>query len=167
MTHHVTHSSYRREDSASAAGRIFDRLRAHFGNDAVFMDIDTIPFGEEFREHIDTAVSQCEVVLAVVGRKWAGKSKTRRRIDDPRDFVRIELESALARNLPVIPILIDHARMPGEADLPSSPSDSPVHTCMAYSTSSPPCPIAGCGKSSSRREDRRMSRRIRSVLFRR
>ncbi len=114
--------SYRREDSASAAGRIFDRLCAYFGNDAVFMDIDTIPFGEDFREHIDTAVSQCEVVVAVVGRKWAGKSKTRRRIDDPRDFVRIELESALARNLPVIPILIDHAKMPGEADLPSSHS---------------------------------------------
>jgi len=112
--------SYRREDSAGVAGRIFDRLRAHFGNDAVFMDIDTIPFGEDFREHIDAAVSQCEVVLAVVGRKWAGKTQTRRRIDDPRDFVRIELESALARNLPVIPILIDHARMPGEADLPSS-----------------------------------------------
>jgi formylglycine-generating enzyme required for sulfatase activity len=112
--------SYRRKDSAGVAGRIYDRLRAHFGNDAVFMDIDSIPFGEDFREHIDAAVGQCDVVLAVIGMKWAWKTKTQRRLDDPRDFVRIELESALNRNLPVIPILIDEARMPSEADLPPS-----------------------------------------------
>ena len=112
--------SYRRQDSAAMAGRIYDRLRAHFGSDAVFMDIDSIPFGEDFREHIDAAVGQCDVVLAVIGTKWAGETDAHRRLDDPRDFVRIELESALHRNLPVIPILIDHARMPGEADLPPS-----------------------------------------------
>ncbi len=112
--------SYRRQDSIGVAGRIYDRLRAHFGNDAVFMDIDSIPFGEDFREHIDAAVSQCDVVLAVIGSKWAGEAGAHRRLDDPRDFVRIELESALNRNLPVIPILIDHATMPGEADLPPS-----------------------------------------------
>ena len=112
--------SYRRQDSAGVAGRIYDRLRAHFGNDTVFMDIDSIPFGEDFREHIDAAVGQCDVVLAVIGTKWAGETGAHRRLDDPRDFVRIELESALHRNLPVIPILIDHATMPGEADLPPS-----------------------------------------------
>ena len=112
--------SYRRQDSAGVAGRIYDRLRAHFGKDAVFMDIDSIPFGADFREHIDAAVGQCDVVLAVIGTKWAGETNGHRRLDDPRDFVRIELESALHRNLPVIPILIDHARMPGEADLPPS-----------------------------------------------
>jgi formylglycine-generating enzyme required for sulfatase activity len=112
--------SYRRQDSAGVAGRIYDRLRAHFGDEAVFMDIDTIPFGEDFREQIGAAVSQCEVVLAVIGSRWSWNTKTRRRIDDPRDFVRIELEAALERNLPVIPILVDHARMPGEGDLPAS-----------------------------------------------
>ncbi|MFI5461439.1 MAG: SUMF1/EgtB/PvdO family nonheme iron enzyme [Isosphaerales bacterium] len=112
--------SYRRQDSIGVAGRIFDRLRAHFGSDAVFMDIDSIPFGEDFREHIDVAVGQCDVVLAVIGTKWAGETGAHRRLDDPKDFVRIELESALHRNQPVIPILIDHARMPGEADLPPS-----------------------------------------------
>jgi formylglycine-generating enzyme required for sulfatase activity len=112
--------SYRRQDSAGVAGRIYDRLRAHFGDDGVFMDIDSIPFGEDFREHIDAAVGQCEVVLAVIGPKWAGETDDKRRIDDPKDFVRIELESALHRRLPVIPILIDHASMPAEADLPSS-----------------------------------------------
>ena len=95
-------------------------LRAHFGNDAVFMDIDSIPFGEDFREHIDTAVGQCDVVLAVIGPRWSGKSDASRRIDDPRDFVRIEIESALKRDIPVIPILIDRTSMPTEADLPPS-----------------------------------------------
>jgi len=112
--------SYRRDDSAGIAGRIYDRLRAHFGSDAVFMDIDNIPFGVDFREHIDTAVGQCNVVLAVIGTKWAGETDAHRRLDDPKDFVRIELESALHRDLPVIPILIGHARMPAEADLPPS-----------------------------------------------
>jgi hypothetical protein len=112
--------SYRRQDSIGVSGRIGDRLRAHFGNDAVFMDIDSIPFGEDFREHIDAAVGQCDVVLAVIGTKWTGETSQERRIDDPRDFVRIELESALNRKIPLIPILIDHAIMPGEADLPPS-----------------------------------------------
>jgi hypothetical protein len=55
--------SYRRQDSAGIAGRIYDRLRAHFGDDTVFMDIDSIPFGVDFREHIGAAVGQCDVVL--------------------------------------------------------------------------------------------------------
>jgi formylglycine-generating enzyme required for sulfatase activity len=112
--------SYRRQDSAAMAGRIYDRLRAHFGSDAVFMDVDNIPFGVNFRKHIDAAVSQCGVVLAVIGTKWTGETDAHRRLDDPRDFVRIELESALNREIPVIPVMIDHARMPGEADLPQS-----------------------------------------------
>ena len=112
--------SYRRQDSAGVAGRIYDRLRAHFGNDAIFMDIDSIPFGVDFREHITAAVDQCGILLAVIGRNWAGEAGTPRRIDDPRDFVRIEIESALERNIPVVPILVDHARMPDEADLPPS-----------------------------------------------
>jgi hypothetical protein len=112
--------SYRRQDSAAMAGRIYDRLRAHFGSDAVFMDIDNIPFGVNFRKHIDAAIGQCDLVLAVIGTKWAGEADAHRRLDDPRDFVRIELESAFKREIPVIPILIDHARMPGEADLPPS-----------------------------------------------
>jgi len=112
--------SYRRQDSPGSAGRIYDRLCAHFGSDAVFRDIDSIPVGVNFRKHIDAAIGQCDVVLAVIGTKWAGETDAHRRLDDPRDFVRIELESALSRNLPVIPILIDHAMMPGEADLPPS-----------------------------------------------
>jgi formylglycine-generating enzyme required for sulfatase activity len=70
--------------------------------------------------HIRSAVDQCDVLLAVIGRHWAGATGFARRIDDPRDFVRIEIEAALERDLPVIPILIDRAEMPGEADLPTS-----------------------------------------------
>jgi formylglycine-generating enzyme required for sulfatase activity len=112
--------SYRRQDSAGVAGRIYDRLRAHFGDDAIFMDIDSIPFGEDFREHIDAAVGQCDLVLAVIGPRWSGKMDASRRIDDPRDFVRIEIESALQRGIPVIPVLLDRTRMPTEAEVPPS-----------------------------------------------
>jgi formylglycine-generating enzyme required for sulfatase activity len=112
--------SYRREDSAGVVGRIFDRLRAHFGNDAVFMDIDSIPYGEDFREHVGAAVGQCDVVLAVIGPRWSGKTVAFRRIDDPRDFVRIEIELALQRGIPVIPVLLDRTRMPTEAEVPAS-----------------------------------------------
>ena len=97
------------------AGRMYDRLRHHFGNDAVFMDIDSIPFGVDFREHIDAAVGQCDVLLALIGPNWAGDSEGHRQLNDRTDLVRIELESALKRNLPVIPILIDHAKMPDVA----------------------------------------------------
>jgi TIR domain len=85
--------SYRRQDSAGVAGRIYDRLRAHFGDDAVFMDIDSISFGEGFPKHIDSAVGQCDLVLAVIRPKWAGEAESHQRIDDPKDFVRIEIES--------------------------------------------------------------------------
>ena len=88
--------SYRRQDSIGVTGRIYDRLRAHFGDGAVFMDIDNIPFGVNFRKHIDSAVGHCDVVLAVIGTKWAEETDAHRRLDDPRDFVRIELESALS-----------------------------------------------------------------------
>ena len=122
--------SYRRQDSVGVAGRIYDRLRTHFGDDAIFMDIDAIPFGLDFREHITSAVDQCGVLLAVIGPHWAGETGAPRRIDDPRDFVRIEIEAALERNLPVIPILFDRARMPGEADLPPSLAPLPYRNAI-------------------------------------
>jgi TIR domain len=112
--------SYRRQDSAGVTGRIFDRLRAHFVDNAVFMDIDSIPFGEDFREHIDAAVGQADLVLAVIGPRWSGKTEASRRIDDPRYFVRIEIESALQRGITVIPVLLDRTRMPTEAAVPPS-----------------------------------------------
>ncbi len=124
--------SYRRQDSAGVAGRIEDRLRAHFGDDAIFMDIASIPFGLDFREHISSAVDPCGVLLAVIGPKGAGEAGAPRRIEDPGDFVRIEIESALERKLPVLPILIERARRSGEANRP------PSLARLAYRNAIPP-----------------------------
>jgi formylglycine-generating enzyme required for sulfatase activity len=112
--------SYRRQDSGGVAWHIYDRLRDHFGEDAVFIDLDSISVGLDFRKQIASAMDKCAVLLAVIGRNWAGEPRPLRRLDDPRDLVRIEVEAALERDLPVIPILIDRATMPGEADLPPS-----------------------------------------------
>jgi hypothetical protein len=112
--------SYRRQDTAGITGRIYDRLKTHFGASVVFMDLANIPFGLDFREHIRQTIDKCGVMLAVIGRNWAGRSGKTRRIDDPRDFVRIEVELALQQNLPVIPVLIGRTPMPSEAELPKS-----------------------------------------------
>ena len=112
--------SYRRGDSAGVVGRISDRLRVPFGPDSVFVDVDSVPLGVDFQEYIESVLSHCDVFLAVIGPDWTGQINTGRRIDDPRDWVRIEVEAALMRGLPVIPVLIDHTRVPSEADLPPS-----------------------------------------------
>jgi formylglycine-generating enzyme required for sulfatase activity len=114
--------SYRRDDSADAAGRIYDRLVQCFGRDNVFKDVDDIPPGVDFRAVISEAVGRCQVLLAVIGRDWleiVGPSG-KRRLDDPRDFVRLEIEAALSRGILVIPVLVGRAGMPGEERLPES-----------------------------------------------
>ena len=111
--------SYRRDDTGSIAGRIFDQLVGHFGADQVFMDIDSIPFGLDFREHIQETLKHCDVLLAIVGRNWAAPDqKGGLRINDENDWVRIEVEAALAKKIPVIPVLIDGADLPSPASLP-------------------------------------------------
>jgi formylglycine-generating enzyme required for sulfatase activity len=114
--------SYRRVDSSDVTGRIYDRLVSTFDRNSVFKDVDSIPFGVDFREHLDQAVSQCQVCLVVVGRTWLeAKDKAgRRRLDNTQDFVRIEIESALKRKIPVIPVLVGGASMPGPEQLPPS-----------------------------------------------
>ena len=123
--------SYRRDDNADMAGRLYERLEKQFGRENLFMDIDTIPLGVDFREHLQSAVGQCDVLLAVIGRNWFGRTaEGSRRLDDPRDFVRIEIEAALARRIPVIPILIDQAKMPAETDLPASLAALAYHNAL-------------------------------------
>src|SRR5262249_57921384 len=113
--------SYRRTDSAWTARSIFDRLTDRFGTESVFMDIDNVPFGIDFRKHIDEALHEADAVIVVVGPKWAGPRKGgRSRIHDENDPVRIEIETALRREIPVIPVLVDKSRMPKPADLPAS-----------------------------------------------
>ena len=114
--------SYRREDSRHQAGRLYDRLVAHFGSEQVFKDIDSIPLGLDFREVLTEQVAGCDVFIAVIGDTWlsiAGKSGTRR-LDDLGDFVRIEIEAALSRRIPVIPVLVGDSSVPQADELPGS-----------------------------------------------
>jgi hypothetical protein len=114
--------SYRRSDSADVSGRIYDRLIAKFGKETVFKDVDSIPLGLDFKEYLDKQVGECNVFLAVIGDRWLDAKDTsgKSRLDDPVDFVRIEIESALARGIPVIPLLVRDAKMPSEEQLPAT-----------------------------------------------
>lgn len=112
--------SYRRDDSADVTDRIYDHLKTRFGKAQVFKDVDSIPSGMDFREVIKSAVEGCDVFLAVIGSNWLKVTSATgsRRIDDPNDFVRLEVCTALERKIPVIPVLVNGTAMPAEADLP-------------------------------------------------
>ncbi len=112
--------SYRRNDSATSAGRIYDRLEGHFGQGQVFMDVDTIRPGLDFVEVVQEAVGACDALIAVIGREWLGASDEsgRRRLENPEDLVRLEIATALEREIRVIPVLVQGARMPVATDLP-------------------------------------------------
>jgi hypothetical protein len=114
--------SYRRQESGALAGRLADRLVDRFGEGQVFMDVDTIEPGVDFAEEIFRAVAACKVLLAIIGPNWltATDERSRRRLADPDDIVRLEIEAALDRGVRVIPILIEGAVMPGREDLPGS-----------------------------------------------
>ena len=112
--------SYRRQESSGMAGRLYDRLVARFGDDQVFMDVDTIALGVDFTEVIAQAVSNCTVLLAVIGPGWltATDDEGQRRLEDPDDIVRVEIQAALERDIRVIPILVEGAVMPRRQQLP-------------------------------------------------
>ena len=112
--------SYRRQDSSPVAGRLYDRLQAEFGKGSVFMDFDSIPYGVDFREHIKQTLQRAKVVVAIIGPEWTGGGKdlSNRRIDDPTDFVRLEVASALENGIPIIPVLVNNTPMPEAKNLP-------------------------------------------------
>jgi TIR domain len=112
--------SYRRADSAGYSGRVMDWLDRELGRDLVFMDVDTIPLGTDFSKVLHEEVAKCGVLLAVIGPNWldARDEHGNRRLDNPNDFVRIEIAAALQRSIPVIPILLDGARIPKADELP-------------------------------------------------
>jgi hypothetical protein len=112
--------SYRRDDAAAYAGRLYDALVDRFGPENVFIDIDTIELGSDFRDAIDSAISSYDVALALIGRTWtsATDAEGRRRLDDPDDVLRLELERTLAHGLVVIPVRVQGAAMPAEHELP-------------------------------------------------
>ncbi|OJH35946.1 toll/interleukin-1 receptor domain-containing protein [Cystobacter ferrugineus] len=112
--------SYRREDSPGHIGRLYDHLVAHFGKKLVFRDIETIEPGADFVHTIEEAVESCGVLLAVIGPQWLGArdKQGRRRLDNPKDFVRLEVAAALSRDVRVIPVLVGGATFPSEEELP-------------------------------------------------
>ena len=112
--------SYRREDSAGHVGRLHDALAGHFGAERVFMDIDSIGYGEDFVEAVEKAVGSSAVVVVVIGRQWlsVADKKGNRRLDDPGDFVHLEVATALRRSVRIIPTLVQGAAMPSEDVLP-------------------------------------------------
>jgi hypothetical protein len=114
--------NYRRDDSPGTAGRLHDRLAQTFGRNNLFMDVDHIPAGVDFVEYLNSQVAVCDVFLAVIGPNWlnAKDERGRRRFDTPDDFVTIEIAAALARNIRVIPVLVDGARTPKADKLPDS-----------------------------------------------
>jgi TIR domain len=112
--------SYRREDSSDSAGRLSDRLIDHFGLERVFIDVDTIELGADFVEAITSAVDACAVLVAVIGPGWlSAEDEQGRRLDDPDDWVRVEIGTALTRGVRVIPVLVREAAMPRRGDLPA------------------------------------------------
>jgi hypothetical protein len=114
--------NYRRDDSIGTAGRLHDRLAQAFGRDNLFMDVDHIPAGVDFVDHLHSQVAACDVFIAVIGPSWlsAKDQRGRRRLDKPDDFVTVEIAAALSRNIRVIPVMIEGARMPSADKLPDS-----------------------------------------------
>ena len=112
--------SYRRSENAAHAGRLADQLRAYFGAQNIFTDIESIEPGRDFSETTEAAIGSCKILLAVIGRQWLTCTDKHggRRLDDPKDFVRREIATALGRGVRVIPVLVQGATMPDERELP-------------------------------------------------
>ncbi|MDX2234306.1 MAG: toll/interleukin-1 receptor domain-containing protein [Hyphomonadaceae bacterium] len=114
---------YRREDTADVAGRIYDALARRFGRARIFKDVDNLKPGADFGAYIRGVLPQCRVFLALIGPHWldARDDQGRRRLDDPHDWVRVEIETALATpGLTVVPVIVNGARMPRAEEVPPS-----------------------------------------------
>lgn len=114
--------SYRREDTRHLAGRLYDRLAERFGHGHIFIDVDSIEPGADFPAAIEKAVTSCGVLLAVIGRAWldASDEHGQRRLDDPDDFVVLEITAALRCGVRVLPVLVDGAAPPHRNQLPDA-----------------------------------------------
>lgn len=113
--------SYRRQDSQSAAGRLADHLKEHMRGVPIFRDVETIEPGVDFVDAINRALKSCGVLLAVIGPRWSSLTDAtgKRRLDDPNDYTRLEIATALARDgVRVVPVLVEGAQMPGSDELP-------------------------------------------------
>jgi hypothetical protein len=132
---HAIFISYRRDDTEGEAGRLFDDLTRAFGNENVFMDVAGIQPGVDFRRAIENNVASCGVLLAIIGPSWVSITNAagERRLEDPNDFVVLEIASALKREVPVIPVLVHGAHMPAPDQLPESLKDFSYHNSVELS----------------------------------
>src|ERR1700686_5256903 len=115
--------SYRRDDSGAITGRIFDRLVARYGRDAIFRDIDDVPIAVDFRHHVDRMLGASDIVLAIVGPHWVGPQGSHSRLANEADPVRVEIETALRKGVPLVPVLVLGATMPRVGELPEGLHD--------------------------------------------
>ncbi len=114
---------YRREDTGGDAGRIYDRLTQAFGRERVFKDVDSIPRGVRFREYVQDIIGRCRVVIVLIGPKWIDSRDEdgNRRLENPEDLVRVEIETALSTpKVQVLPVLVAGAPMPRRDQLPGA-----------------------------------------------
>jgi|SRR6266850_1809472 len=123
--HATVFISYRREETAGEARALFNALVTRLGETSVFMDVDNIALGLDFRQVLQDRLASSDLLLALIGRDWANvqDASGRRRLEDPGDFVRLEIETALKRNIPVTPVLVQGAKMPTVQQLPESIRD--------------------------------------------
>lgn len=132
--------TYRRSDSSSATGRIADRLQSYFGRDNIFYDITNIPLGVDFGTFISDQLDKTDIFLVVIGDNWlcAKDAEGNRRIDNPEDWVRIEVAAALAReNIPVVPVMVGKASSPPRMeDLPHDITDLSARNCIVLRSDS-------------------------------
>lgn len=127
--------SYRREDTEAITGRIYDRLRERYGADSVFIDIDSIPAGVNFRDFIAQTMQDADLLLAIMGAHWAGQTTgDKTRIYNSSDFVRIEVEKALELKIPIIPVLINGSAMLHPSELPDSLAELTLQHGVAVSS---------------------------------
>jgi hypothetical protein len=120
--------SYRRADSETITGRIRDNLVVHYGDDSVFMDIDSIPLGIDYRKQISDALAQNGILVVIIGPKWRGPVRGGQfRIDSDADPVRVEVATALERGIPTIPVLVGGAVMPKAEELPDNLKNLAFH----------------------------------------
>ena len=129
--------SYRRNDSVGYSGRLADRLSLEFGENQIFRDFDDIHPEENFVESLKTGLSNADLLLVLIADNWLTIQSPagQRRLDDENDFVRLEIEAALQRNIPIIPVLINGAVMPNAQDLPSSLSALALRQALPLSDS--------------------------------
>jgi hypothetical protein len=128
--------SYRRGDSERTVGRLVKGLGSEFGSDSIFFDVDVIPIGMDFRNVLRDAVSKTDVMLVLIGPDWltASDYDGKRRLEDPHDFVRMEIELGLQIPVPVVPVLLDRASLPRSDEVPDSLR--PLLYCQVLSISS-------------------------------